>query len=149
MELIPWRRRDLRQMIPFRREFDDFWDRFLGETTLPGFRAGEWMPDLDISETDKDIKVTVEIPGLEAKEIDVDVSGDILTIKGEKKREEEKEGEQYHCRERYTGTFQRSIRLPELVKPEDVDAKFMNGVLTIKLVKMKPTGKKKIEIKSK
>jgi HSP20 family protein len=148
MQLIPWRRREPRGVVPFRREFDDFWDRFFGETSLPGFAAGEWVPDLDISETDGQIKVTAEIPGMEAKDIDVDVSGDILTIRGEKKREEEKEDEQYRCQERYVGAFQRSVRLPDPVKPEDVDATFKNGVLKINLAKSEEAGKKKIEVKS-
>jgi len=150
MQLIPRRRREPRGMVPFRREFDDLWDRFFGETTLPGFglTAGEWMPDVDISETDGQIKVTAEIPGMEAKDIDVDISGDILTIRGEKKHEEEKEDEQYRCRERYVGAFERSIRLPDAVKPENVEAKFKNGVLNITLAKSEGSGRKKIEIKS-
>jgi len=148
MQLVPWRRRTPRTLAPISRDFEDFWDRFFGETNLPGFAAAEWVPDLDITETDGHIKVTAEIPGMEAKDIDVDISGDMLTIRGEKKREEEKEGEQYRCRERYTGAFQRSVRLPDPVKPEDVEATFKNGVLTVNMAKSEAAGKKKIEVKS-
>lgn len=87
------------------------------------------------------------LPGLEAKDIDVSISGDILTIKGEKKKEEEKKDEHFHYCERYAGSFQRSLRLPVGVRSDQVEAAFKNGVLNITIPKAEEAKKKQIEIK--
>jgi HSP20 family protein len=106
-----------------------------------------WSPSVDIAETNGSVTITAELPGLEAKDIDVDVSGDILTLRGEKKLDKEKKEERYYCRERYHGTFQRSFRLPPGVQSDHVDAKFKNGVLTIDIPKSEMGKQKKIEVK--
>lgn len=103
---------------------------------------------MDISETDGKVQVKAELPGLEAKDIDVDVSGDVLTLGGEKKMEEEQKDERYYYRERYAGSFQRSFRLPSGVESDKVDAEFKNGVLTINIPKSEESKQKKIKIKS-
>jgi HSP20 family protein len=145
LELMPWRRSG--GIRPFWREKDDFWNRFFGEMPLEG-RTWNWEPAVDISETDGQVQVRAELPGLEAKDIDVDVSGDILTLRGEKKMEEEKKEERYYCRERYRGSFQRSFQLPSGVESDKVNAEFKNGVLTINLPKSEKSKQKKIEIKT-
>jgi HSP20 family protein len=144
-ELTPWRRSGA--LRPFWREMDDLWNRFFGEMPLAE-GAWEWMPSVDVSETDGTIMVKAELPGMDAKDIDIDVSGDILTLRGEKKTEEEKKEARYYCRERHYGSFQRSFRLPGGVQSDKVDAEFKNGVLTIKLPKSKESKEKKIEIKA-
>ena len=143
--LIP--RRRSYGIRPFWRESDDLWDRLYGES-LPAERAWDWMPSVDVSESDGNITVKAELPGLEAKDIDVDVTGDLLTLRGEKKMEEEKKEERYYCRERYAGSFQRSFRLPTMVESDKVDAQFKNGILTINIPKSEESKQKKIEIKS-
>lgn len=145
LEMTPWRRPG--GLRPFWREMDDFWKRFFSEMPLAE-RATEWEPAVDISETDGNVMVRAELPGLEAKDIGVDVSGDVLTIRGEKKMEEEKKEEKYYCRERYAGSFQRSFQLPAGLKAEKVDARFKNGVLTINIPKSEESKQKKIEIKA-
>lgn len=89
MELVP--SRPFGELRTLRREMDELWNRFFGETRLPKVIGEEWVPSVDISETKENLVAAVELPGLGAKDIDVSISGDLLTIKGEKKREEKKD----------------------------------------------------------
>ena len=81
-------------------------------------------------------------------DIDVNVSGDLLSIKGEKTREDEQEEENFYRRESYTGAFQRTIQLPEEADSENVDANFKNGIMTISLPKTEASRSQKVEIKT-
>ena len=92
---------------------------------------------MNVSETDKEFRISAELPGVEEKDVDITLDGDVLTIRGEKKFEQERGGpkENYHFVERSYGTFQRSLQLPYTVTPEDVRADFHNGVLTLSLPK--------------
>jgi HSP20 family protein len=144
-ELSPWRRSS--ELRPFWREMEDLWDRFFRERPLAE-SGWQWAPSVDISETDGKVEVKAELPGLEAKDIDVEVTDNVLTLRGEKKMEEEKKGEKYYCRERYAGSFNRSFRLPAGVESDKVDAQFKNGVLTVSIPKSEESKQKKIEVKS-
>lgn len=106
-------------------------------------------PRLNISETEKEYKVSVEIPGVKEKEIDLSINKNVLMIKAHKKEEKEDKDERYHRIERYYGTFQRSIALPEDAKQDSVEAKFKDGVLNIIIEKNKEmqSNIKKIEVK--
>ena len=107
------------------------------------------MPLVDVSETKDKLLIKVDLPGLEAKDVNVSVSGDILTIRGKKEKgEEEKDEHYYHC-ERYCGSFQRSFRLPVNVQADKVEATFDKGVLKITLPKTEGAKKKEIEVKVK
>jgi HSP20 family protein len=143
-EITPWR--TFGGLRPFRRSSDreDFLSRVFREMPL----ERGWSPAVDVSETNGTVMVRAELPGLEAKDIDVDVTDNVLTIRGNKKMEEEKQEEQYYCRESYFGSFQRAFRLPAGVKGEEVDASFKNGVLKISIPKSKKSAQKKIEIKT-
>ena len=117
------------------RVFDDFtqgehWP-FAALTT----GNGKLTPRVNVSETDKEIEITAELPGVEENQIDVNLVGDMLTIKAEKKSEEEKTDKDYHVVERSYGKFERSMRLPCEVDAKEVKADFKNGVLTVKLPK--------------
>ncbi len=105
----------------------------------------EWEPLLDVSETKDNVVIKVEAPGMEAKDIDISLSGDMLTIKGERKQEREEKGETFHCIECSYGAFFRSIRLPVSVKSEDIKASYEKGILKITLPKKEEA--KKITIK--
>jgi len=144
-EVTPWRRTGA--LRPVWREMDDLLNRFFGEMPLAE-RAWEWMPSVDIAETDGNITVKAELPGMDAKDIDIDVTGDVLTLRGEKKTEEEKKEDRYYCRERHYGSFQRSFRLPAGVQSDKVDAEFKNGILSINIPKSKEGKQKKIDIKT-
>ena len=147
MELVPWR--PFRELAPLKREMDSLFKRFFGELPFAGTAPEEWLPAMDVSETEDSILVKTELPGLEVQNIDVSILGDLLTIKGEKKREEEKKGEYFHCTERYCGSFQRSFRLPSTVNIDKVEAKFDKGILTIALPKTEEAKTKEIKIQVK
>jgi len=150
MEIVPWRPFG-GELSSFRTEMDKLWKQFFGESPVVRTVAEEWSPTVDISETKDKLLIKAELPGLEAKDVNVSISGDLLTIKGEKKseEEEEEEDEHYHCIERCYGSFQRSFRLPVNVQSDKVEATFDKGVLKIALHKVEEAKKKEIEIKVK
>jgi HSP20 family protein len=114
---------------------------------IPGF-ATTTMPSMDISETDKAIEITAELPGLEKKDVELNVADNLLTIRGEKKNEREEKNKDYHLVERSYGSFSRSVELPSGVKVEDISAEIANGVLKVTVPKPAPKQTKQIEIKS-
>ena len=115
------------------RLFDDIW-RGIGIARAAN-EGGDFAPRVDISETDEEYRVTAELPGLEEKDFEISLEGDVLTLKGEKKSEHEAKGEGYTYVETSSGSFQRAFRLPVEVDPEAVKATFKNGVLTVTLPK--------------
>lgn len=139
-------------LMRFRDEMDRLFDDFFADPfgIIP-FRRKEsvFVPKVDVVESDKEIKVSAEIPGMEEKDIQVQLNGDILTISGEKSSEHEEKTEQYHRLERSFGSFQRSVKLPADVDANKVDAIFAKGVLTVTLPKPAEaiSKVKKIEVK--
>jgi HSP20 family protein len=134
------------------RMFDEFFERPFGLSPFSERSTLDrgFVPSMDVSETDKEINVKVELPGLEADDVDVTIGQNSLTISGEKRVEKEEEGERYYRAERSYGSFQRVIPLPEGVERENVDASFRNGVLSVKIPKSKEVQKssKQIPIKT-
>lgn len=128
----------------------DFFDRFFADFALPSIAVEdtEWMPAFDVSETDKELIVKGEVPGMDKKDINITVSDGMLTIRGEKKHEKKEENEQYHRVERRYGAFSRTMRLPHEVEADKVDATYKEGVLSIRLPKSEAVEPKKIEIKT-
>jgi HSP20 family protein len=124
-----------------RKQFDDLFDAWTGNAgdLAPLTGSGVFAPRIDVSETDKELAITAELPGLEEKDVEVKLSGDQLTIKGEKRSETEDEkdekGRYYHRIERTYGAFQRSLTLPFEAEASKVVATFKNGVLTVTLPK--------------
>jgi HSP20 family protein len=117
--------------------FDDLWDRFsmVPYGSLDVSFGEKIYPSIDVKETDKDMIITAELPGINEKDVEVLLEDGALTIKGEKKEEREEKGENfYHC-ERVYGSFDRSIPLHEGLDTTKVDARFKNGVLTIDIPK--------------
>jgi HSP20 family protein len=129
-------------------------DRLFGELTnsvgMPG-NGGvtSLLPSIDVSENDKEIAVTVEMPGLERKDVDISLENDILTIRGEKQMEAEKDDKNrsVHLAERSYGVFYRALQLPPGVDPSSVQASMQNGVLRITIPKPARSQAKKIEVK--
>ena len=143
--LVPWRG----EVGSFRREMDRAFDRFFeGWPFRLSAEEGTWAPSVDVSETAKEVIVKAELPGMDAKEIDVSVRGEILTLRGERKQEKEEKGENFHRVERSYGSFSRSLQLPAEVDSGKVDATYKNGVLKITMPKTKEASTKKIEIKA-
>ena len=107
----------------------------------------DWMPVVDISEANEHVEIRAEIPGLSEKDVQVSVTDDVLTLKGEKKQESDENDQKYHRVERSYGRFQRSFTLPANLDPEDIEAKFTNGVLTVSIPKVKEVQPKEIQIR--
>jgi HSP20 family protein len=135
----------------FRDEFDRLLDNFLPGLPAAGAREDNGLVSfrVDVSETDKEIQVKAELPGVDEKDIDVQLNRDMLTIRGEKKAEREEKEQNYHLLECSYGSFARSVRLPFEPKSEDVSAKFRNGVLQLTVAKPEKAAQaQRIEIKS-
>jgi HSP20 family protein len=156
--LVPWRNNSTQvpamredffnPFVTFRREMDRMFDDFFGSGPRNGMHA--LTPAVDVDENDKEVVVKAELPGVTEKDVEVNVAGDVLTIKGEKEAEhEEKNGDGYYMERRF-GSFVRSIRLPFEVKDQDAEAKFTNGVLTVRLPKPADMQKsvRRIEVKT-
>jgi HSP20 family protein len=163
---------DLRSLVPFRdqgalmrpelnlfnslqREVDRLFDDF---TRGIGSANGGSMllPKIDVSETENEIEVTVDLPGLERKDVDISLENDVLTIRGEKKVEvkpddKDMEGKDknktYHVAERIYGAFYRAIQLPPGIDPSKVQATMSKGVLKVTIPKPKSSSSAKIEVK--
>ena len=123
------------------RFFDDFWARPRRDNG-----NGEWVPAIDVSETESGLIVRAEIPGVSENDVHVSVADNTLTLKGEKKQTSEKEGENYHRVERRFGGFQRAFTLPNNLQTEKTSAAFKNGVLTVSIPKAEAVRPKEIEI---
>jgi HSP20 family protein len=144
----------------FRSEMDRLFDRFgfpslrrmfdLEPSWRPTTSFSVSAPPIDISEDEKVYKISAELPGLDAQEVDVSVAGDMLVLKGEKRQESEQKDKNYFFSERSYGAFQRSFALPSSVDRDKIAAEFAKGVLTITLPKTVEAQKqaKKIEVKS-
>jgi HSP20 family protein len=145
-EISLWR--PFRELERMRREMDRLWDSFFeGKPSRKVEEVGEWLPTLDVSETKNDLVVRAEIPGIDPKDIDISLTNDILTIKGERKQEKEEKEENYHLIERNYGSFTRTIRLPREVQSERISASYKNGILKVTLPKSEEAKKKEIKIK--
>lgn len=107
---------------------------------------GAWMPAVDIFEEGDTLKLQAELPGLDEKEIDLQVENNILTIRGERKREKEFNEDGYFRSERLFGQFSRSFSLPTTVDPEKINASFRNGILSVTLPKKESSKSRKIRI---
>ncbi len=143
-DLIPWER--TKSLSKLRKEMDDLWGRFFGEVGFHPFSETIWAPALDVKETKENIVITAELPGLGPKDIEVSISGDLLTLKGEKKQEKEEKEESYHLVERRYGSFARNIRLPAEVDPQKIKATHKEGILTVSLPKSEKAKERQIKI---
>ncbi|MDR4497737.1 MAG: Hsp20/alpha crystallin family protein [Candidatus Scalindua sp.] len=128
----------------FQDEINRMVDNFIKRETV--FGVG-WSPDVDVAENDNDIIVKAEIPGIDPKDIDISITGDTLTIKGEKKESKKEKSKSYHHIERSYGSFSRTINLPTRVITDKVAAKNNHGVLEITLPKKEESRTKKIAVK--
>ncbi|HFD15780.1 MAG TPA: Hsp20/alpha crystallin family protein, partial [Rhodospirillales bacterium] len=117
---------------------------------FPTAGAGELLPEVDIVETDDAYKVVAELPGVDPDDVSIELRGDMLTIRGEKKAEREEKEENRYLLERRFGRFERTIRLPAEIEPDKAEASFDKGVLTIRLPKPEAAQKpvKRIEVKA-
>lgn len=137
-----------REMMTLREAMDRlFDDAFTRPLSLSG---NNWsIPAVDMYQTDNEVVVKAALPGIKADEVQLNVTGEVLTIKGETRQENETKEKAYHIREQRWGAFERSIVLPTEVVADKAKADFENGVLTITLPKAEEVKPKTINIKTK
>jgi HSP20 family protein len=161
MNLIPWRNKregpgggtsEAHPLARLRDEMDHAFERFWRDPWSASFadvfptRASLGLR-LNLAESDNDVTVSAELPGVDPKDVDISVSGNTLTIHGEKKEEKEDKKKDYHYVERSYGSFHRSVQLPSSVDPNKVDATYKNGVLTVTLAKHAEARPRRITVK--
>jgi HSP20 family protein len=138
-ELVVWR-----PLQELKKEMDRIWQEFFGKSYLSEKLEGiEWVPAIDVSETNDAVIVKVDVPGVKPEDMEISLVDNVLVIKGEKKREEEERKENFYRMERFYGSFMRSIQLPCEVEDDKIEATYKDGVLKIVLPK-KPEEKKKV-----
>lgn len=133
-----------RPLQELRKEMDRIFQEFFGRSYFPAERFEiEWAPAVDVSETEDAIIVKADLPGVKPEDIEINIVDNVLTIRGEKKREAEEKKENFYRVERFYGSFMRAIQLPTEVEVDKVKAQYKDGVLKITLPK-KPEEKKKV-----
>jgi len=137
----------MREMVSLREAMD----RLFNDAFTPTMaRDGGWNgPAVDLYQTDDEVVVKAALPGLKADDVQISVTGEMLTLRGEFKQQEEKKEKAYHLREQRFGSFERSFALPTEVIAEKAKAEFENGVLTLTLPKAEEVKPKMISVKAK
>ena len=138
----------VREMMTLREAMDRLFDDAF--TRPINLRDGGWTsPAIDMYQTDDEVVVKAALPGFQADDVQINVTGDVLTIRGELKHEEEKKEKAWHIREQRWGSFERSVALPTDVVADKANADFANGILTITLPKAEEVKPKTITVKAK
>jgi len=160
MALIPWRnkqkessRGEISPLTALRSEMDRLFDAFFrepwGGIDWP-FAAGRaWTPAVDVAETEDEVTIRAELPGVDPKDLSISLTENQLVLAGEKKESAERKGKDFCQTETRYGSFRRSIPVPAAVDSEKVEADYANGVVTIRLKKIQRTPPKRIEVKVK
>jgi HSP20 family protein len=126
------------------RSFDDLFNEFFSNT--PSYKRDGFMPSVDISETEKQFELSVELPGMKKEDISIDLENGRLTISGERKFENNENGKNYHRVESRFGSFTRTFHLPDSIDEDTISAKYADGILNITIDKSEDKVKKQIEI---
>lgn len=131
-----------------RDDMNRLFDSFLTPTTFfaGGREAGTWAPVVDVAETTDSVTVTAELPGIKPEDVTIDLTGNVLTLRGEKREEREEKGRNWHRAERSFGTFTRAVQLPETIDPEKAKARYEGGVLRIDIAKSEASKPRSIKI---
>lgn len=137
----------MRDMITLREAMD----RLFNDAFTPSVGAtGGWQaPAVDLYQTDDEVVVKASLPGMKSDDVQISITGDMLSLKGEFKHEEEKQERAYHLREQRYGAFERTFALPTAVVSDKAKAEFENGILTITLPKAEEVKPKMITVKAK
>jgi HSP20 family protein len=154
MSLLPWKNKGNAQpntLLRMRQEMDDVLRRFWNDPWSAGaeLAGGSLLgtPRMDMNETDDDLTLRFELPGVTAEDVDIRVTDNVLSLRGEKSEmKEEKRGDCTYS-ERSYGSFSRSVQLPPDVNPDSVDATYKDGVLTVRLAKTADAKPRKIEVR--
>jgi HSP20 family protein len=145
MRLVPYFRRSEAPIA--NRFFEEFFDDFPFASSTPESRES-WIPSVDILEKDGNLILRAELPGMTEKQIDLKLEGNTLTLKGERKMDNEDKKSNYHRVESFYGSFTRSFRLPDTVDTEKINADYRNGVLTVTLPQKPEVRPREIPVKT-
>jgi HSP20 family protein len=135
------------RLMDFELEFPKWMAEVMGPEAGIFGREGKFLPEVNVVETDKALEVAVELPGMKAEDVKVEIRENALWVTGEKKEEKEEKGKTFHRIERRAGMFRRVLPLPVEVMEQQVDARFVDGVLKVTLPKAEKVAPKQIEIK--
>ncbi len=133
-----------KELTNLKTQMDKIFESLMGSSE--DIQSGSWVPPVDIYETENEVVIKAEVPGVAQKDIEIKVEDDTLVIKGEKKFERDMEKETYHRAERVYGKFQRSFILPKSIEKDKIKATLKQGVLTIVLPKKEEVKPKEISI---
>ncbi len=147
MALVKWD--PFKDLLSIQDRMNRLFDETLTRTSrgeCEDIARGVWSPAVDIYETEESIVLKAELPGIDKKEVSIEVKDNMLILKGERKFEKEIKEENYHRMERAYGSFQRIFTLPNIIKKENVKAKYRDGVLEIALPKIKEAKPKHVNV---
>jgi HSP20 family protein len=137
-----------RDLTDIQMQMNRLLDNFVGQPTSSGMGEQVWAPAADMYETKNEIVIVAELPGLSEKDIHLSITGDLLTIQGERQRGGEAKDASHYRRERWFGKFERTFSLPMPVDSGQVKATYRDGVLTVKLAKVEEIKPKEIKIEA-
>jgi HSP20 family protein len=146
--LIPWTWPTRSALESWRQELEKMFERAGEPLAGNGEAMKAWAPRVDVEETDKEMTVKADLPGVDPKDVEISVSGDVLTVRGEKKEAKEEKKKNYHRIERFEGKFYRQITLPTEADADKVSATSSKGVITITIPKKPELQPKKVAIKT-
>lgn len=145
MPLMKWE--PFEELVSLQDRINKIFEESFPRSRKEGLMRGGWTPPVDIAETADALLIKAEIPGIKPEEIDIQITGDTLTIKGERKQEKEEKGKNYHRIERSYGSFHRSFSLGIPVKEKEVKATYKDGILEINIPKAEEAKPRQIKIK--
>ncbi|GAB6166293.1 Hsp20/alpha crystallin family protein [Thermostilla marina] len=146
--LVPWTATAPDRVFDtLRREMNELMEQFFGAETNGRHGAPWYAPRVNLAETDKEFELTVDLPGMDPEDFQVELKEGQLWISGERKEEKEEKGKTYHRVERQYGKFQRVIPLPAAVNADKIEAEYRNGVLRITVPKDEAAQPKRISVK--
>ena len=147
MELVRWRPRRYAPVAPYDldRVFDRLMQNWAGQASMPEF---DWSPSIDVSESDEEIVVKAEVPGVNPEDIDISVDDNNLVISGEKRQESEEKDRNYYRVERSYGSFRRSLPLPSGADVDSIKASSKDGILSVVIPKSSDRKSRRIEIEA-
>jgi HSP20 family protein len=137
-----------RELDSLQSDMNRLFDSFFGGRTANGVSARRWIPPMDLVETGDHLVLRADLPGMDEKDVQIEVKDGVLTISGERRSESESKEEGFYRVERAAGSFSRSLSLPDGIDPDRVTAKFDRGVLEVKIPKPEQTKPHRVEIGS-
>ena len=144
-------REPMRQMFNPGRDMEGFinsmWGGSLRDRDEADSMCGTWVPPVNILEREEGVEITIEMPGVDAKDVEVTVEDGVLSIKGERQFEDAAEGETYHRVESSFGAFERRFTVPTSVNPGKIEARFKNGLMTLALPKREESKPRTVKVK--